>query len=260
MEAGDITLLNGDVSKVAEAIALSRETLRTIRQNLVWAFGYNVVTIPVAALGLLNPVLAGAAMAFSSVSVMANSLRLRSKSRALAAASGNAYSASAREALAASRGPMVAMGAATLVLVAPLVVFTAIDRDWLGGGGGADGPHSGTAHNIAVGLSNWKVTPSASEAPAGTVTFAATHLEEAHAHDGAGATHDLAILQEAADGTYSLVARTPEIPMGATELLTVSLTAGDYLLACDIVEEAGGETIAHMQEGMTAEFRVLESG
>ena len=48
--------------------------------------------------------------------------------------------------------------------------------------------------------------------------------------------------------------------MGATELLTVSLTAGDYLLACDIVEEAEGETIAHMQQGMTAEFRVLESG
>lgn len=53
---------------------------------------------------------------------------------------------------------------------------------------------------------------------------------------------------------------TLEIPMGATELLTVSLTAGDYLLACDIVEEAEGETIAHMQQGMTAEFRVLESG
>jgi Cu+-exporting ATPase len=61
IEAGDITLLHGDISKVAEAIALSRGTLTTIKQNLVWAFGYNVVAIPVATLGLLNPIIAGGA-------------------------------------------------------------------------------------------------------------------------------------------------------------------------------------------------------
>src|SRR3990170_2864626 len=84
IEAGDVTLLHGDVSKVAEAVTLSRSTLRTIRQNLVWAFGYNVVAIPVAAAGLLNPLVAGGAMALSSVSVMANSLRLRGQGRRIA--------------------------------------------------------------------------------------------------------------------------------------------------------------------------------
>src|SRR6185436_17501964 len=116
IESGDITLLHGDVSKIAEAIALSRSTLTTIRQNLVWAFGYNVVMIPVAASGLLNPVLAGAAMALSSVSVMANSLRLRTKARSFARASGNEYAASRERTLGAARGPLVAMTSATALL------------------------------------------------------------------------------------------------------------------------------------------------
>ena len=77
IEAGDLTIMTGDPRKVSLAIALARRIHRTIAQNLVWAFGYNVAAIPLAALGLLDPILAGAAMAFSSVSVVANSLRLR---------------------------------------------------------------------------------------------------------------------------------------------------------------------------------------
>jgi copper-transporting P-type ATPase V len=77
IQASDLTLLRGDLEGVAIAIALSRRTYRTIVQNLFWAFGYNTAAIPLAAAGLLSPVIAGAAMALSSVSVVANSLRLR---------------------------------------------------------------------------------------------------------------------------------------------------------------------------------------
>jgi Cu+-exporting ATPase len=77
MQAAGVTLMRGDPALMAAAIDISRRTYRKIRQNLFWAFAYNVVGIPLAAFGLLNPMLAGAAMAFSSVSVVSNALLLR---------------------------------------------------------------------------------------------------------------------------------------------------------------------------------------
>jgi Cu+-exporting ATPase len=77
IEASDLTLVSGDLRAAADAIRLSRATLRTIKQNLGWAFGYNLAAVPLAAIGLLNPVIASLAMVFSSISVVSNALRLR---------------------------------------------------------------------------------------------------------------------------------------------------------------------------------------
>jgi Cu+-exporting ATPase len=77
MEVADITLMKGDLDVIPTALSLSKKTMRKIKQNLFWAFVYNIIGIPFAALGMLSPIIAGAAMAFSSVSVVTNSLSLK---------------------------------------------------------------------------------------------------------------------------------------------------------------------------------------
>ena len=126
IEAADVTILHGDVAKIAETVLLSRATLRTIRWNLAWAFGYNTLAIPVAMAGLLNPILAGAAMALSSVSVMANSLRLRGRHRVIAEAAGGAWRGPRERFVTANRGPLLALAAVALTLLVPFLIFTAI--------------------------------------------------------------------------------------------------------------------------------------
>ena len=81
LEAGDVILMTADPKTAVDAIGLARRTFSIIRQNLFWAFVYNTAAIPLAALGFLNPMIAAAAMALSSVSVVTNSLRLRSYAR-----------------------------------------------------------------------------------------------------------------------------------------------------------------------------------
>ncbi|MCC7363766.1 MAG: copper-translocating P-type ATPase [Dehalococcoidia bacterium] len=255
IEAGHITLLHGDVSRIAEAVMLGRSTLAAIRQNLAWAFGYNVIAIPIAAAGLLNPIIAGAAMAFSSVSVMANSLRLRTKGGRIAVASGNPRPSGGRGFFRANRAPLLAMGAAAAVLVLPLVVFTGIERDWFGGDEASIGDRE-----VRVELTSWEVAPSRESISAGDVTFIAVHpgnhVHGGDSHDEAGTIHDLAILRKLPDGSYELVARSRELGVGEQERLTVTLAPGEYELVCDLVEEIHEDTISHQAEGMVATFTV----
>jgi hypothetical protein len=104
------------------------------------------------------------------------------------------------------------------------------------------------------------VAPATSELQAGKVTFDAVHLDD-HGHGGGhedegGATHDLVVSKKLADGSYEVVGRTDGIATGGSELLTVELDAGEYLLSCSIVEEIDGEPVSHQAQGMGATVRV----
>ncbi len=266
IEAGDITLLNGDVSKIAEAITLSRSTLTAIRQNLVWAFGYNVVALPVAALALLNPIIAGGVMAFSSVSVMANSLRLRTKSQSIATTSGNEYGGPRQSFVTANRAPLFAMVVATAVLVLPLTIFTGLDRGWFGESND-DGHAGGDDHAVVVPdgalkveLTNWTVRADRQSVSAGETTLMVVHPAEdghgAHGDGEPGSVHNLVVLRHGADGDYEMVGRTENIPTGGSATLNLDLEAGEYELLCDVVDEVDGGYLSHTQEGMRTTLHV----
>ncbi|WP_137811181.1 heavy metal translocating P-type ATPase [Gordonia sp. GAMMA] len=131
IEASDLTLVRGDLRAAVDAIRLARRTLRTIKGNLFWAFAYNIAAIPLAALGLLNPLVAGAAMAFSSVFVVSNSLRLRTFRSTIPAAETSAAQRSPRPAGRRALLGFVAVVLAVLALIVAALTVSHLDLGYL---------------------------------------------------------------------------------------------------------------------------------
>ena len=114
------------------------------------------------------------------------------------------------------------------------------------------------AGSIRVDLVNWAVEPAQASATAGSVTFWAVHdMAHQHTSDEGGATHDLQVMKKQADGTLALVGQVQGLAMGQAKGLTLDLTAGDYELSCNAVEQINGKAIPHYARGMHTAFKVV---
>ena len=192
-------------------------------------------------------------MAFSSVAVMSNSLRLRSKARAIAQRSGNPYTTPARRFSLSGAAPAIAMVVAVVVLVVPLTIFTGIRNGWF-----ESDPTLGP-RDIRVELSNFEVGTSRGSIEAGDTTLLVKHKEEiGHASGNEpGETHDLVVMQTT-NGDAEVIARSRVLESGETDELHVKLEPGTYELLCDIAENWNGHVISHYAEGMTTTLTVTQ--